>query len=109
MQDEERYMTLNLQWKKRSSIETSQLKFKGMVFLFFPQLVWVNMNKNSVWVNLNRNTDGNFQHSSLYCSWTILFFGAFFSLSAPILSFCLSLSFIKVKATIVFKVKFCVI
>ncbi|XP_047723795.1 killer cell lectin-like receptor subfamily F member 1 [Prionailurus viverrinus] len=28
MQDEERYMTLNLQWKKRSSIETSQLKFK---------------------------------------------------------------------------------
>ncbi|XP_030177519.1 killer cell lectin-like receptor subfamily F member 1 isoform X4 [Lynx canadensis] len=28
MQDEERYMTLNLQWKKRSSMETSQLKFK---------------------------------------------------------------------------------
>ncbi|XP_011364058.1 killer cell lectin-like receptor subfamily F member 1 isoform X3 [Pteropus medius] len=28
MQEEERYMTLNLQLKKRSSIQTSQLKFK---------------------------------------------------------------------------------
>ncbi|KAL2776867.1 killer cell lectin-like receptor subfamily F member 1 isoform KLRF1-s3 [Daubentonia madagascariensis] len=28
MQDEERYMTLNVQLKKRSSIQTSQLTFK---------------------------------------------------------------------------------
>uniref|UniRef100_A0A671ESD7 Killer cell lectin like receptor F1 n=1 Tax=Rhinolophus ferrumequinum TaxID=59479 RepID=A0A671ESD7_RHIFE len=28
MQDEDRYMTLNFQLKKRNSIQTSQLKFK---------------------------------------------------------------------------------
>lgn len=34
MQDEERYMTLNVQLKKRRRSQTSELEFKGMEFSF---------------------------------------------------------------------------
>ena len=45
MQDEETYMTLNIQLKKRSSIQTFQFKCQGMEFSFFffncCGLIWV--------------------------------------------------------------------
>lgn len=43
MQDEERYMTLNVQSKKRTSTQTTQLTFKGIEFNFVFQLVWINI------------------------------------------------------------------
>lgn len=63
MQDEERYMTLNVQLEKRRPSQTSQLKFKGMEFRFcFFQVVWINMGMDLTWVNinLNINVDSNF-------------------------------------------------
>nr|KAF6452672.1 killer cell lectin like receptor F1 [Molossus molossus] len=39
MQDEERYMTLNVKLEKRSSIQTSQIKFKGCSVMYWYKIL----------------------------------------------------------------------